>query len=129
MITSCTETARRIGMSIAPSWNDRTMRKNKLDLTKQNLSTLFKAEWTHLYIKTNGHNRVHECIINKNHSGYTVYDSYINYRSLTIRSFTYDKFHTDISSLDGQILARLLDLPMEWTGPVTGWFVILQSGK
>ena len=122
---SCTDTARRIGKTIAPSWNDRIMRKNRLSLTADNLPKLFDAQRSHLYLK--GHGLIHECIVTKHDNDYLVLDSYIDYRPECSKSISPDRFQTAMRSLDGQTLAALLDLPSSWSGPITGWFVVLRT--
>lgn len=121
---SCTVTARNIIKSHAPLWDNRTERKNRLPLTAENIQKLLQAKIVYLYFRTE--NVSHECVIYRCDNDYIVRDSYINYRPETSKLHLGFQFQHGMESLDAEVFAKLLDLPLtEWSGPILGWFSIV----
>jgi hypothetical protein len=90
IMTSCSVTAREIAMGFALQWNTGIMRKNRImEQTK-----ILEVKWSvgYLYIQ---HilDKVHELIIVRRGEKIVIYDSFINHRNLSNRSFLVQEFH------------------------------------
>lgn len=96
-MTCCSDTARNVGKLVAPEWNGRTMRKNRLNLTSEPglsaLSRLFSASCSYLYVGI-APKEAHECLVFRIGDHYVVYDSYINYRGPSARLYDSGTFRT-----------------------------------
>jgi hypothetical protein len=131
VMASCAETARRLGSTIAPAWDSRTMRKNRKALDMDNLANLFKSNIVHLYILCV--DAPHECIIFRVGDYYVICDSYIDYRDISVRIYQTKAFQSkfcDILTVKTKVSASARDLfhpPTNLsTEKVSGWFSVLK---
>ena len=85
-MTSCSITAQKLGTLICPGWGSKTMKKNRIVLTKQKIPLILNSKYVYLYIRTK--NAVHECIITicPDDTG-IIQDSYVDYRHVESRKY------------------------------------------
>lgn len=95
-MTSCSVTARKIGMSYVPIWNNKNMRKNRI----LNHEEMLSSKWFvgHFYIQ-HKLDKMHELIIIINEGRIMICDSFINHRELSYRSWTVLEFKTLFETL------------------------------
>ena len=95
-MTSCSVTARKIGMLYIPIWNNKNMRKNRI----LNHEEMLSSKWSvgHLYIQ-HKLDKMHEMIIIIDADKVMIHDSFINHREMSCRSWTCLEFQTLFESL------------------------------
>jgi hypothetical protein len=120
-MTCCTYTARNIGRELAPCWNSRDMKKNRLELCPKNLDRLLDS--TIAYVHVQWETGSHDFIIRSQSSELVeIVDSWIDYRDQVNRSYLKEEIAKCIRNGDTYFLDPPEPIPV-WSG----WFVIIEK--